>query len=250
MSEGPFRLPRPPRDYRDDASARFVPNAWGSLGVYEPGRPPVLYDPRVTGDATSFATLAHEEAHQRLTINTPFGLLHQVLVKAARKGKHGREHAMSIEAQWCVQELCATYAELYAIALRAPKQLDAAIERLPSDALGEAPYREVFEYIRQHLPLEPELGPTRLGAHQLLVYSLAMCSMANDCLLAFAEPAAMTPERFEEYLRRESPALRFERIVARLVESGRLRLLVNELEPFIDKMRRGVRADEAGIYAI
>ena len=157
----PFVLPR----LRTSSVSEFVSfrkETTSILGVYEVGYAPLVFEPTSLKNRTPEGTLAHEETHQHLTINTSFGIFYQTLEKFAKSqstGTYCKAYRRSLEEQWSVQELDATYTEMFFVATMCPDELDKTIAALPTEILDQPPYRQVFDSMAQYLPIDKTLGP-------------------------------------------------------------------------------------------
>jgi hypothetical protein len=168
-----------------------------------------------------------------LSENTTFGLLTQLLAHAASQGQIYSAWTACSEEQWCVQELDAVYSELFVVAVADSQYFDAARQSLPSAALDEPPYREVFDAITTIFPLDPQSPRELLYAHRTIIHAISCLSMQTDCLSHLSNLNVWDEDAFISYLRTESPQARFE-------------LIVQELEKDIHKLVK--RIAEAAIY--
>ena len=199
-----------------------------TLGAYSPDTPPTVFNPLITLNQVPEATLYHEQMHEELTQGTAFGKFFEFLCKLAKSGQHVAEAKMCFDQQWQVQEACATYAGLSIIAHKRPEYLSEAVGRLPSSAHHQAPYKEVFTLVAQHLPIASGDVLLRLQAHVELVRVVGLCSLSNDCLVRFTDPGELTPEGVAAYLETQSPNRRFKEILKKLTNRPLLGGLVRE----------------------
>jgi hypothetical protein len=209
-SEG-FMLPRlAPSTRVDDTS--FYREAASRLGFYEPGERPSIVDPTWTANRAAQATVAHEQVHQQLTINTHHGLLTQFLIVLARDGLANASRRACLDEQWSVQELAATYSELAFVRRTMPAEYAASVRGLPTAMLDQPPYRELYERAEELLPVDVELATAERVTRDLLVLALTGCAMQTGCLRVFVA-LPFDDEAFASYLHRESPHRRFEEVV-------------------------------------
>jgi hypothetical protein len=226
-----FKLPRFRCDRHPSGLFSFRKSSINILGVYLPGAGVVVFDPITSAkNDTPRATVIHEEVHQDLMINTSFGIFHQHLEHFVEEDDTIREACrISFDEQWSVQELDATYSELMAVARWYPQRLDEAIARLPSESLGQPPYREIYNGFAQYLPISSSIELPRLIAQQALLHCMIAWSMSNDCLVQFADRRNFTLDEFRRYLKRESPHRRFERLLSRLLSTCALWALLERV---------------------
>ncbi|HYD81277.1 MAG TPA: hypothetical protein VEC06_15835 [Paucimonas sp.] len=209
-----FFLPR--LDPAADAkSVGFYGDSTERLGYFHPGERPLIYDPTWTGTKLADAILVHEYAHQDLTINTHHGCLTQILTLLSRQGDGEEALRACIEEQWSVQELVALHAEFSFIQRILPEAYEAEIRRLPTAILNQPPYRELFFAGQQILPMEKEASLEERKARSAVMTALAGCSLQTRCLVELANTGFHDKE-LANYLRRESPNRRFEKIVRSL----------------------------------
>lgn len=228
----PFVLPR----LRTSSVSEFLSfrkETTSILGVYEAGYAPLVFEPTTLKNRTPEGTLAHEETHQHLTINTTFGLFYQTLEKFAKSqsiGTYCKAYRRSLEEQWSVQELDATYAEMFFVGTMYPDDLEKTIAELPTEILDQPPYRQVFDSMAQYLPIDKTIGHPRLFAQRQFVHAVSCLSLSCDCLTRFMNRATFDLDSFERYLTQESPHIRFERIMSRLIIEGKEKQLVEAIE--------------------
>jgi hypothetical protein len=203
------------------------------LGSYTLGRRPIAYHRTSLATPSSLSITIHEQTHQNLSINTTFGVLAQLLTNAASQGRIYSAWTACFEEQWCVQELDAVYAELFVVAVSDPQYFEAARLSLPSAALDEPPYRELFDAIATILPLDQQTPRELSYAHHIIVHAISCLSMQTDCLSHLSNLKVWDEGAFITYLRRESPCARFD-------------LILQELEKDIHKLVK--RIAEAAIY--
>ena len=123
-----FVLPRYRYERNTSGLFSFRKESANVLGIYVPGDYPVVFDPINLRNNTPYATVIHEQAHQHLMINTSYGLFHQCLEYFAKGSETVRDACrLSLEEQWSVQELDATYSEMVAVAVRYPRLLEESI---------------------------------------------------------------------------------------------------------------------------
>lgn len=228
----PFVLPRL-RTSSASELVSFRKEATSILGAYEVGYAPLVFEPTSLKNRTPEGTLVHEETHQHLTINTTFGIFYQILEKFAKSqslGVYCKAYRRSLEEQWSVQELDATYAEMFFVATMYPDELDRTIAALPTEILDQPPYRQVFDSMAQYLPIVKTIGHPRLFAQHQLVHAVSCLSLSCDCLTRFMNRATFDLDSFERYLTQESPHIRFERIMSRLIIEGNEKQLVEAIE--------------------
>lgn len=163
----------------DGVLSSFRSQSLKILGFYEPMASPVVVDPIATSNPIPLATAMHEMRHQRLTENTDFGIFHSFLEMAAKRDRSFVDMLrLSMQEQWSVQELDATYGELATVSMLYPQQLQATMETLPSQARDGPPYFEVFSSVARHLPLPIwRDGKFRLLPEDCLVHLLATFAM-------------------------------------------------------------------------
>jgi hypothetical protein len=205
-----------------------------TLGEYEPGHPPVIFNPLSTGDEVPEATLWHEATHGELTRATAFGLFFETLYMLGDADSF--RDLISLAGEWRTQESCATYAGLTMIAYRKPEHVDEAIANLPSERTGQSPYREAFDAVSSVVPIEKNATASRLQALGFFVTGIGRLSMDNDCLMRFSNPATTNLESLRGYLDTQSPDLRFSSILNTL--KGR-----PEIGQIIDAVEREVAAN-------
>lgn len=194
------------------------------LGSYEPGKLPVIYNVgrELRNDVDQVAVEVHEGTHQTLLVNTPFGLLTQ-LVRSA-----GSASTMACHMeQWSVQELDATFAELVIVAIGFPEEFERRRRGLPSASLDEPPYRELFDLMSEALPVEPGIPHPVLFARYLVVHALAVCSLYSDCLNDVARRRSWKDVALANYIRSVSPNKRFQKLLDELRPSGALDAIVD-----------------------
>jgi hypothetical protein len=225
-----FVLPRLSYAQNTSGLLSFRKESAQILGLLVSGGLPVVFDPISLANETPRATLIHEEMHQYLMLNTSFGVFHQRLEHFAEVSDDARRACrVSLEEQWSVQELLATYTEMIGVARWYPQLLEGSITRMPSEILDEPPYREVYDSFAQYLPVHSSTELSLLLAQQILLQYVAGWSMSNDCLVHFANPRAFSIGGFHLYLERESPHRRFERLMSVLLSTGALWALLERI---------------------
>lgn len=215
------------------------------LGVYVPGEPPIVFNvglSPVVRHGTELGVYVHENTHQNLMLNTSFGLLTQLL-SSMRNVTGPEPYTACYEEQWGVQELDATYAELFAIATAFPNQFDDTRRGLPSRVLNQLPYRELFDSMSLLLPLAPTVPREVAYAQYVTVHAVACCSMSSDCL-ASLPGSELEPEQLIEHIRTASPNVRFNRIVWELLEKDALKPIVEVVAGHIDSEYLGRSVEE------
>jgi hypothetical protein len=195
------------------------------LGHYSPGQSPVIYeDPAFTNTRVAVSVLVHERIHQNLSINTAYGLATQLLLMLRRRGLAAQAADICFEEQWSVQELDATYAEMYVVAAGYGEQFNQALQSLPP------PYSQVYEFVASLFPLAPGLPQSLLFARHVVVHGLACCSMQSDCLLYLAAMTQWNEDALIQYLRAESPHTRLVNLVSELQDKNALNVIVEEVD--------------------
>jgi hypothetical protein len=201
-----------------------------TLGSYDPVRhTPVVYSPIQTRNRWSRATLVHEQVHQDLTINTTYGLLFQALaVRGARRGLPNDLLSACLRAQWGVQEGTATYLQLVIVGIDDPEGLDEAVSLLPSEQLGQPPYREWFDRLAHLLPLR-SLGapadPLQDTARTDFVLALGLYALNPDIFAGLPPPQELSLSRFEAFLERGGPDGRLLRTLECLRQDNTMAIL-------------------------
>jgi hypothetical protein len=228
---GGFNLPSPAADYAARELYSFRQESLTVMGLYRPMSTPILIDPVSTKNRTPKATIIHEQRHQLLMDYTDFGIFHTVLELAAKQERRFLDAlALSMRAQWSVQELDATYGQIDAVKRFYPDYLPQALASLPSAAQGDPPYKEAYDSVARYLPLSASETETGALAKDALVHTIATWSMSTDCLTRFLNPANFTVLAFRHFLSTQSPHVRFERLMAQLLEQGLLPGLVDVVE--------------------
>jgi hypothetical protein len=213
-----------------------------TLGQYTPGGPPVVYSPIQTRNQWSRATLVHEEIHRTLTINTTYGLLYQTLALGIHKGLPSDLLSPCLREMWGVQEGTATYSQLVYVAIDDPAGLDEAVSLLPSEELGQPPYREWFDRLAQLLPVRPVRSPEdllRASDEADLVLGLALYALNPDIFGSLPPPAEASLERFEAFLEPVSPDRRLVRTIACLRQGGTLDAISRQFRLLCERRRAG-----------
>ena len=239
MSRSAFALPRlAPDSPASREMFSFDRAALVTLGSYRPGKEATVYDPIWTGARFPSAVVEHEMVHQTLTINTTFGFLTQVLIGLARRGLVGNALVACHHVQWPVQEAAATYCELAVVARNGVGQLQSEILRLPSDRLGQPPYRELFDAMNSALPLEAASDHEAVRAMAILVKMLAFAAMNTECLRRASRESKPSEKAVLEAISDE-PQDRLERLVWSLEESKVFPALIDETRAFLAKAGEG-----------
>lgn len=184
-----------------------------TMGSYQPGKAPIVFNPLSTHNPVPKATLHHEMMHRELMEATTFGLFFQMIFHLRQVSCFRDMAKLCLENQWQVQEACATYAGLNFIAHHRPEYLSEAIRRLPSGKRHESPYREVFDALANVVPVVAGQPKSRLIGQTIFAAAIGHCSMNNDCLLKFAAPETLNERVLEQYLTQSSPNRRFLKIL-------------------------------------
>jgi len=226
-----FVLPRFRSDREASGLFSFHKASVTVAGFFVPGREPIIFDPIHTANDTPLATINHEQVHQDMMANTSFGIFHQILHFVSKEtGRLHDECLLSMEEQWSVQELNATYTEMMFVAVLSPQLLQKAVSRLPSAILDEPPYREIFDSVARYLPIDSRIPTPRIIAQQVFVNCAALWAMSNDCLDRFPNPSAFQNGGFRAYLSEESPHRRFERLMSKVLLQDQREALLKRVE--------------------
>ena len=200
-----------------------------SLGEFEPGKSPVIFDPLATGNKSAGSTLNHEMSHVYLMQDTAFGIFFSDALSAREVERFRELVLLAYQAQWQSQEACATYVQLTSFAL-SRERFDEAIAALPLGREGHPPYREMFDAISAVVPIEVDASPSRLEVLRQFALGVSPLSMDNDCLERFLEPSKINLVGLQAYLETESPNLRLKRILEALKGNPELARLLQNIE--------------------
>jgi hypothetical protein len=145
----------------------------------------------------------------------------------------------------------ATYVQMAHIAVQDPEGLDGAISFLPTEELGQPPYRQWFDQLNGLLSLEPDMP---LGEHRLkisaqadFVIALGHYALNSDVLTTFPRPSDLDLRSFQSFLEHGGPDIRLVRMIGRLKHDGILERLISEFRFQCDLKRAGRRGDEEAI---
>jgi hypothetical protein len=148
------------------------------LGFFRPGGNPLVFSPLSLENPWPAVTAAHEQTHLRLTNSTTYGSFyrHPTAMPPAVDGT-AVLNAIT-EAKWFTQESAATYCGLSVIASDRTA-LDAAIGLLPSQMLGQHPYREAFDILHRILPLRRAPDHLTLQAYPIIAEAIATWALRS-----------------------------------------------------------------------